>query len=161
MNDMQKWLIKVNKSPVILLLKLLGSTILLDIVAIIILIIDYVDMVSNWHRGFSIGEYFFLTVLLIQLILIMLIFIKWLYKYYIFKNNKLTYFSWIIFKTKQEFILDKIWCINFKQSLLWKIFNYGDVFIQIQNENYILKWLASPNDFILLLWSYKNSNKQI
>lgn len=155
MNDTQNWLIKVNKSPVILLFKLLFSTILLDIVAGIILIIDYVDMVSNWHSGFSTEEYFFLSVLILQLFLIILIFIKWLYKYYIFENNKLTYFSWIIFKKKQEFILDKIWSTSFEQGVLWKIFNYGDIIVYIQNEKFVLKWLGNPNEFIWLLWRFK------
>lgn len=155
MNDIQNRLIKMNKSPVILLLKLLTATILLDLVAIIILIIDYMDKVSNWHTGFGIGEYFFLSVLMLQLFLIILIFIRWLYEYHIFENNKLTYFKWIIFKKKQEFILDKIWCTSFEQSILWKIFNYGDIIIYVQNEKFVLRWLGSPDEFIWLLWRFK------
>lgn len=155
MSDIQNWLVRINKSPIILLFKLLTSTILLDIMAIIILIIDYIDKASNWHTGFSIGEYFFWLVLILQLLLIILIFVKWLSEYHVFEKNKITYFSWIIFKSKQEFILDKIWCISFEQWILWKIFQYGDVVIYIQNEKFILRWVANPSYFIWLLWVFK------
>lgn len=161
MNYTDKWYIKINKSPVILLLKLLFLNILLDIIAIVILAIDYMDMISNWHLGFSSEEYFFLLTLFIQLLMIIIIFMKWLYKFYIFKDNKLIYHSWIIFKHKQEFTLNKIWCTDFEQSILWKIFNYWDILIYIQNKEFKLKWLNNPEDFIVLIWRFKEKSTSL
>jgi uncharacterized membrane protein YdbT with pleckstrin-like domain len=159
MNYVDDWHIKLNKSPIILLIQILISNIILDIMAIIILLIDYADMISNWHKWLWIEEYFFLWILLLQIIVIVFIFIKWVFKYYLFEANKLTYFSGIIFKKKQEFILDKIWCTSFEQSILWKIFNYWDIFVYVQNEKFKLKWINNPNEFIKLLGNCKIVNK--
>ncbi len=151
MSYINKWCIKINRPPIILLMKLLISNIWLDIIAVIILLVDYLDMRTNWHTGFGTEEYFFLLILLFQLLMIIIIVVKWIHRYYIFGDNKLTYHSWVIFKKKQEFVLDKIWSTNFEQSILWKIFNYWDILIYIQNEKFKLRLIPDPEEFILFL----------
>ncbi len=155
MNYIYKWKIKINKSPIILLFRILFSNFLLDMLVIIILVVDYMNMVSKWHSIFSIEEYFFLWTLLINMIVIVTIFIRWIYSYYIFNWNKLIYYNWIYFRDKKEFILGHIWAIDFKQTILWKIFNYWDIFIYIQNQKFKLKWLSDPEEFIKLIWKFK------
>ncbi len=149
---MKEIYIKINKSPIVLLFKILSLTIVLDFISIIIFIVDYINK-SSWekHLLFDTEEMFFSGVLILQLIITIIIFIKWIYKYYIFEENKLVYFDWIIFKKKQEFILGKIWSVNFRQTIFWKIFDYWDIIIYVQNKRFILKWINSPDEFIKMI----------
>lgn len=161
MTTSQNYLIKIYNSPFIFLLSLIGATFLLDIVIVIILVIDYIDMLSNGHSGFSIWEFFFWWVLLLQFFVMIIIFVKWINKYYLFENNKLVLSSGIIFKNKQEFTLNMIWCMTSQQTFLWNIFNYWDIHIQIQNKEHVLKWLADPNGFIQFISKFKSQWEDI
>lgn len=151
MYEIKKWLLKIHESSMMLLLKLITKILVLDIVSIIILIVDYFDVISEWHTWFSTEEYFFFWVLILQFIMIIFIFLQWTHKYYIFEENKVTSYNGIFFKKKQEFNLDKIGSLIFEQWFLGKIFNYGNIIIFTQNRKFILKWLISPEEITKLL----------
>jgi uncharacterized membrane protein YdbT with pleckstrin-like domain len=150
--------LKLNKSILILFRNILLSLAILDLIAIIILVIDFMNMKNNMieHELFWIEEKFFLLVLLLQIIWIIYFFLRWIYSYYLLENWKLIYYYWIIFKNKKEFILNQVWSISFKQTILWKIFNYWDIIIYIHNNKYKLSWISNPEKFIKLLHYYKN-----
>ena len=149
---------KYNKSIIVLFRNIVLSIMILDIISLIILFIDYMNMRTDilWHKSFWTEEYFFILVLIYQIILIIYFFLRWVYSFYIIEKVKLIYYSWIIFKNKEEFIINQIWSISFKQSILWKIFNYWDIYLFIYNKNYKLSWISSPERFIKLIHYYNN-----
>jgi len=149
----------IHKSYIQLLAYVILTNTILDSFVVLILLIDYMGIVSGNNVGSYLGleEYFFIAVLFFQLLIIISLFIKWNFIYYSLQKWKITYYNWVLIKNKKEFILSQIGNIDLKQSILWKIFNYGDVILHIHSQQIKLSYIPNPENFINLLHFFREN----
>jgi len=150
--------IKILKSPFILFIKIFILLIFIGIFDIIISVsINYIELDKNYNNMFSYEEQLFLGSLLMQLIIIVYLFIKWSSDFYYFNDHKLLHITGIFFRKMHSFDIHNLDSISYHQTLIGRLFGYGNISLYFSNQKFLLKQIPDPKHFTKIINKYKKS----
>jgi len=157
MRNIEKLYFYTNRSPVWLFFRILFWILLFDIILILTFsIVDYVSLekyVVFWWLSFE--EHIIIVFLFIHLFMFLYLFIEWFYDFYSISSEKVEHDKWILFKKKQIFVIDKIDSISIYQSFMWRLLNYWDISFYYNEQEFTLKAVPYPEEFVEFLDLFK------
>ena len=146
-----KIFLKTNKSPVILLFRLLFSILFVDTILILLfLLVNFID-IDHWNlfiSSFSLEENIVFFALLFHIFFFFYLFLYWFFNFYTINSWKVTSEKGIFFKKKSIFIIKEINSLEIYQSFFWRLFNYGDIIIFYNEKEFKLKNVPNPKEFV-------------
>ena len=97
--------------------------------------------------------FWMLIIILIQIILTIILVLKWIYSYYEIAENRITYHQGIIFLSEKSLYLHDVQEIKAKKGLIGRIFNYGNIELLGSNTNTLhsLNRITNPSKYIQFL----------
>jgi len=146
-----KLFLKTNKSPIILLFRILFSILFVDFILILLfLMVDFIS-IEKWTKYiwyFNLEEFIVIIWLMLHLFFFLYLFIFWFVDFYLIKDLKVIHERWILFKKKNIFIIEDINSMEIYQSFLWRIFDYWNIMIFYNEKEFFLKYVPHPKEFV-------------
>ncbi len=112
---------------------LLGKIILIEILSGVLVVLGYAifvspNLASVVGSGLNIGYLlFFVGLVCLKIGLMIAVTVQWLEEYYEITPKELVHRSGFIFKKEESFSLEHLGTLEYDQSVLGRIFNYGTV----------------------------------
>lgn len=157
-NIAEKFSFKTHKSPVKLLLSIIGTFIIFDIILLLTFaFFNFFEIDKNWiFWFFSFGESLVTLFLFIYVIIFIVLFIRWFVNYYEIKEWSILQYNGVFIKRKEVYIISDISRLELNQTFFWRIFDYWDVIIWYNDSKIIFRFIQYPNQFINNLQLIKN-----
>ena len=145
----EKIFLKTNKSPILLLFRIIFAILFVDIIIILSFsFVDFVNIEKAWFFNmYSFEENIFIFALLFHLFFFVYLFIHWFVDFYTIKAWKVTHENWIFFKKRDTYIISQINTIELLQSFLGRFFDYWDIVLYYNEKEFILKNVPHPEEF--------------
>jgi len=160
MKNIEKLVFYTNKSPVLLIFRMLFWIIFLDIILILTFtFINYVDKTNGFINVYSYEENMVILFLILHILLFIYLFTIWFFDYYRISSEKVEHITWIFFKKTQIFIIHKLDSISIYQSFLWRLLNYWDISFFYNEQDFKLKNVPHPEEFVEFLELFKEKEK--
>ena len=139
---------KILRSPFVLFAQIFFLLSFIGILNIIVsMSMNFVELENSQNIMFNYEERFFLGSLLVQLIVVIYLFLKWSSISYHFDGQELLRKTGIFFQKVQSFDIYNLDSISFHQTLLGRLFNYGNISLHFSNKKFLLKQIPNPECF--------------
>jgi hypothetical protein len=160
MKNIDKLTFYTNRSPVLLLFRILLWIIIFDVILILSFsFINYVDTERWFINAYSYEENIVILFLIIHILLFLYLFINWFFDYYKVYSWKVEHITWVFFKKRQLFIIFKLDSITIYQSFLGRLLHYWDISFFYNEKDFVLKNIPYPEEFVEFLELFKENEK--
>jgi uncharacterized membrane protein YdbT with pleckstrin-like domain len=146
-----------RQNPIILALRILTLSLIFNLgILLFSFISDYAVYFNNatWMGMIAYDTLSYLILMIIQFIISAYLIAKWYNKYHFVEDNFIVYRSGIFFPKEKHFRLSPMTSISLNQSFFGKVFKYGTIIIENQNDKegrMALNAVANPEEFIASL----------
>ena len=155
------FLFKTHKSPIKLLLRMMGVFLLFDVILLLLFsFINFIEIKKAWFIPFfNYEENVVILFLLLYIIVFILFFFLWFVNYYEIKNGNIFQYNGVFFKKKEVYIIADINRLEINQTFLWRIFDYWDIIIWYNDNRVTFRFIQYPNQFLNNLQIIKTLTK--
>jgi len=144
---------KIKQSSVMLAFLLFVLMFIFDLAYVLVAALGDTLGTSNGIVLFNLVQFdtiILVTLIFIQIIIALIIVVRWHNDYWIYEKNKLTHFYGFTGKREIEYLLKNVISITYEQSIFGRIFDYGDVMINdyFTKKVIIISGASSPVDLV-------------
>ncbi len=159
-----EFLLCINKSPILLLLRILLGIILIDVLLLFIFFFtDFVNIEYQWFFSiYSFEEHIIILFMLLHIVVYLYLFISWVTEYYKISHRKVVHTQGIFFKKTTTFLVENLNSISVYKSFWWRIFHYGNITFFYTEKSFIFKNIPYPDKFVKIIELFRektNINK--
>ena len=147
---MKKFIFKTHTSTIKLMFSILSTMLIFDIILFLLFtFVDFLEIKSiNIFPFFSNEENMIIIFLLLIFIIFIIMFIRWMCNCYTIKDWNIIHINWVFLKNKQLLIISDINRLEFKQGIVWRMFDYWNIIIWYNDNKVVFKNLQYPEEFI-------------
>jgi uncharacterized membrane protein YdbT with pleckstrin-like domain len=155
---------KLRESTIKLVFRIIVLIIIFDLFYFAITIIEmiYPSLKEVYISFFNYSTLIHLSLLFLQIFSIAYMFVRWFTNYYVIGNDHIAQIYGIISKTEKTIKYSNLRIVDNKQSVLGRIFNYGDIVLGLigNDQNFLIKGIDDPNNIVNRIQKSIGSDRQ-
>lgn len=144
-----------REATIKLVFRILLSVIIFDFFYLFLTLFEefVLDLNEAGPMLLSYSALYHLVLIVLQLVTIIYLFVKWYISYYVVSDTHLTKKTGLLVKRDKVVNYGNVRVVNYKQGVLGRIFNYGDIVFEMVGggDDLIVKGIESPSSIVEII----------
>ncbi len=153
----------LRESSVKLVFTIIAYILVFDLLYLILEVFEefFFDLSGSAFLFISYSALYHFILIFIQILAIVFVFIRWYTFYFSIKDDYIINISGLIVKKKRIVNYSNISSVNYRQGILGRVFNYGDLNLELIGEgnSFVIQNIDSPDLIVNKIEKYINSRK--